>query len=187
VPGLAEVKFHSGAENQLQQVGEVRCHRGVGQIVALALHGVARELGRRVRRAVVWEEPDVADEQAADYRVLADPDRGTPLPADPRTGPSQPPGNLAITPPTCAMAYQRAVRSPPVGGRRERTPARSDCSLTDPAFQGTAFYVHRRKRHSTLRQIAGKQSFTRHGPARLDVSPRHACEYRLWQPANTLL
>jgi hypothetical protein len=93
-------------------------------------------------RAVVWEEADVTDEQAADHRVLAEPDRGAPVPADPRTGPSQPPGNPAITPPTCAMAYQRVVRSPPVGGRRERTPARSDCSLTDPAFQGTAFYVH---------------------------------------------
>jgi hypothetical protein len=84
VPGLAEVKLHRGAENKLQQVGEVRCHRGVGQIVALALHDVARELGRRVRGAVVWEEADVTDEQAADHRVLADPDRGAPVPADPR-------------------------------------------------------------------------------------------------------
>ena len=33
---------------------------------------------------VVREEPDVADEQAADHRVLADADRGTPVPADPR-------------------------------------------------------------------------------------------------------
>ena len=38
-------------------------------------------------------------------------------------------------------------------------------------------YADRRKRHPTLRQMAGKQSFTGHCPARLDISPRSACVY----------
>jgi len=42
------------------------------------------ELRRRFRNSTGREEADVADEQAADHRVLADPDRGPPVPADPR-------------------------------------------------------------------------------------------------------
>ena len=42
------------------------------------------ELRRRVRNSTGREEADVADEQAADHRVLAGPDRGPPVPADPR-------------------------------------------------------------------------------------------------------
>ena len=43
-----------------------------------------RELRRRIRNGVGREEADVADEQAADHRVLAGPDRDPPVPADPR-------------------------------------------------------------------------------------------------------
>jgi hypothetical protein len=84
VPGLAEVQFHRGAESQLQDIREIPRHGRVGHVVALALHDVAGELRRRVRDGVGREEADVADEQAPDHWVLAGPDRGPPVPADPR-------------------------------------------------------------------------------------------------------
>jgi hypothetical protein len=55
-------------------------------------------------------------------------------------------------------------------------------------FGGDAPYFHPhtdcRKRHSTLRQTAGKQSFTRHCPARLDISPRSARVYHLMRTSK---
>jgi len=80
VPGLAEVQFHRSAQSPLQDVREVSRYRRVGQVVALALHDVGGELRRRVRNGIVGEQADVADEQAADHRVLAGPDRGPPVP-----------------------------------------------------------------------------------------------------------
>jgi hypothetical protein len=84
VPGLAEIHDHPGAQSQLQYVREILCHRRIGHVVTLALHDVAGELRRRVRNSIVREEPDVADEQAADHRILAGSDRVAAVPADPR-------------------------------------------------------------------------------------------------------
>src|ERR1035441_10029852 len=60
----------------------VRRHRRVGQVIALALHDVGREPRRRVRDGFWREEPDVADEQTADHRVLARTNRAAPVAAD---------------------------------------------------------------------------------------------------------
>jgi hypothetical protein len=76
VPGLAEVQLDRGAESQPQDVREVPCHGGVGHVVAFALHDVGCELRRRVGDGAGREEADVADEQAADHRVLTASDRG---------------------------------------------------------------------------------------------------------------
>jgi Adenylate and Guanylate cyclase catalytic domain len=71
VPGLAEVKFHHSAQEQLQKHPEIWSNRLVGEVVALARDDVGREPGRRLRGGVCWEEADISHEQATDDGVLA--------------------------------------------------------------------------------------------------------------------
>ena len=82
MPGLTEVEFECTIEEQLQKIREIPRDGGVCHVVALALDDVGGEAWGRVREWVGREEAHIADEQAADHRVLAGPIGVPPVVAD---------------------------------------------------------------------------------------------------------
>jgi len=75
MPWLAQVDLDRGPKNALNQVSEVAGGRLMCQVIALALDGTGARIVRRRRGGgVLGEEDRVADEEAADDRVLARPE-----------------------------------------------------------------------------------------------------------------
>jgi hypothetical protein len=70
-PRLTQVQVRRRAEQESEQLPEVRRYGRVGKVVALALHDARGEARRRRESGVLGEEPRIADEDAADLRVLA--------------------------------------------------------------------------------------------------------------------
>src|SRR6185437_10470762 len=75
VPWRGEVDFHGSAGQAVEEIDEVAGIPLVGKVVSLALDDVGGEVRWRFGAGVGVEESGVADEDAADDRVLAWRDR----------------------------------------------------------------------------------------------------------------
>src|SRR5690242_17688700 len=75
VPWRGEVDLHGGARQAVEEIDEVAGVALVGEVVSFALDDVRGEVRWRFGAGVGVEEPGVADEDAADDRVLAWRDR----------------------------------------------------------------------------------------------------------------
>jgi hypothetical protein len=84
VPGLAEVEFDRRAKHELHEVPEVARNACVGHVVGLPLDDVRGEARGRVVGEIIGKKRHVANEHAADLRVLAGCYRLSPVMGDAR-------------------------------------------------------------------------------------------------------
>ena len=75
MPGLAQVDLYFPTEDQLHDIPEVASDPRFRHVIALPLHDVGGEAGRRLIHGVLREEPHIPHENASDLGVVARRDR----------------------------------------------------------------------------------------------------------------